>query len=173
MHVFWVKSLPMSVWQIKWKEQYLVARLLCWIHVRVSQCNVDLCYFQPSMGDTFVCFTHSFIHSILHRYSGNFCNGEPKNYQMLQHLTNYFFCSYADSAHCALWISWIRDINSGGDYSGIWGLGTNWSRDKFLAYPPFWQASVSRWISAFLALPIDTLPCSTCSKSHRWQWRRH
>ena len=72
---------------------------------------------------------------------------------------NSFF-SNADSAYCALWISWIRDINSGGDYSGIWGLGTNWSRDKFLAYPPFWQASVSRWISAFLALPIDTLPCS-------------
>ena len=36
------------------------------------------------------------------------------------------------------------------DYWGIWGP-TGWSGDKFLAYPPFWTTSVSRWISAFLA----------------------
>ena len=43
------------------------------------------------------------------------------------------------------------------DYWGIWGP-SGWSEDKFLAYPPFWTTSVSRWISAFLAPPPAVLP---------------
>ena len=40
---------------------------------------------------------------------------------------------------------------------------SGWSEAKFLAYPPFWTTSVSRWISAFLAPPA-AVQCyhSTC-----------
>ena len=128
-------------WTFVWilcEKKKLKKTWITWINRRnLPECNADLCYFQPSMGDTFVCFTLPFIHSFIRRSSGGFLSGEP-------------ILLVADRSHCVLWISWVSDINSGWLFRN---LGTNSSRDKFLAYPPFWQASVSRWISKFLALP--------------------
>ena len=146
----------------------MVARLLCWSHVGSTQ-NVmqTSAIFSRQWGTlSFVLPIHSFIHSFIHSVKGlgifSLANQIRKKCQdgwkPSSVISQNFLFSTSSRAHC--WVSYEylgSEIKiAAGDYSGIWGLGTNWSRDKFLAYPPFWQASVSRWISAF-HLPPATM----------------